>query len=61
MKQLRTAVLFLLLPFLTSSYSSSPAEAIESLPEKAPVPKRDLLLTTENGVKIYNGGFGKSS
>jgi len=58
MKQLRTAVLFLLLPFLTSSYSSSPAEAIESLPEKAPVPKRDLLLTTENGVKIYNGGFG---
>lgn len=58
MKQLRTAGLFLLLLSLTSFYTNSPAKAIENLPEKAPVPKRDLLLTTENGVKIYNGGFG---
>ncbi|MFS8907890.1 esterase-like activity of phytase family protein [Synechococcus sp. OH2] len=58
MKQLRPVALFLLLPSLTSSYSDSPARAIENFPEKAPVPKRDLLLTTENGVKIYNGGFG---
>jgi hypothetical protein len=58
MKQLRTAGLFLLLLSLTSFYTNNPAKAIENLPEKAPVPKRDLLLTTENGVKIYNGGFG---
>lgn len=54
MKQLRTAGLFLLLLSLTSFYTNRPAKAIENLPEKAPVPKRDLLLTTENKEEVFD-------
>lgn len=54
MKQLRTAGLFLLLLSLASFYTNSPAKAIENLPEKAPVPKRDLLLNTENKEEVFD-------
>lgn len=33
---------------------------IVNLPDMAKVPKRDLIMTTPNGVKIYNGGFGSA-
>lgn len=29
-------------------------------PEKAAITKRDLIMTTQNGVNIYNGGFGSA-
>ncbi len=57
-KQLRRAVFFLLFPLLIAPYPGSTTKQTESLPDKAPITKRDLLLITQNGARVYSGGFG---
>lgn len=57
------ATLFICLTFLLLSSCAdddNSTNPVENLPEKASVPKRDLLMTTQSGVKIYNGGFGSA-
>lgn len=43
---------------LTSCSEESSVNTNITYPEKATITKRDVVLTTANGVKIYNGGFG---
>lgn len=43
---------------ITSCSQDNSVNTNISYPVKAVITKRDVLLTTSNGVKIYNGGFG---
>ncbi len=61
MKLLRSIIylfLFLLILSSCSDDDDNSTNPVKNFPDKAPVAKRDLIMTTQNGVKIYNGGFG---
>lgn len=58
----RSIIIILMTIFILISCSEDDnvTNPVANLPDKAAVPKRDLILTTPNGVKIYNGGFGSA-
>jgi len=59
MKLLNTLLLLSLsIIFISCSEEDKSTNPIENLPDKATITIRDLLLTTQSGAKIYNGGFG---
>lgn len=62
MKILRTTFIFCLsiLILISCSDDNNVTNPVLNLPEKADVSKRDLMLTTQSGVKIYNGGYGSA-
>ncbi len=53
-----TFILFLLLGLISCKDDDNATNPIINYPEKASITKRDVLLTTQNGVKIINGGYG---
>jgi len=49
-----------LITFVSCSKDDNVTNPLENLPEKSVINKQDVLMTTPNGVKIINGGFGSS-
>ncbi|ROL59875.1 esterase-like activity of phytase family protein [Bacteroidetes/Chlorobi group bacterium MS-B_bin-24] len=49
-----------LITFVSCSKDDNVTNPLENLPEKSVINKQDVLLTTPNGVKIINGGFGSA-
>lgn len=57
-KLLIAAILTTFIIFTSCKEQDNSTNPITNYPDKAPITKRDVLLTTQNGVKIINGGYG---